>query len=165
MLLVSSRRWKNADFFGGGVWSVFNRSPKMPQCAVWSGPHWPGQGSVSRDTAQRRGGSGLLGSLSLDSRFKMFSCVPPPSTPQAGGCGWDAARPGVQAGKVGREAAGTLRNQTLKPELRLPRGHRGAFVKVGGQNVPVSFNHILQIFTQESGLSFVFLPQAHKLTA
>ena len=106
MLLVSSRRWKNVDFFGGGVWSVFNRSPKMPQCAVWSGPHWPGQGSVSRDTAQRRGGSGLLGSLSLDSRFKMFSCVPPPSTPQAGGCGWDAARPGVQAGKVGREAAG-----------------------------------------------------------
>ena len=71
----------------------------------------------------------------------------------------------MQAGKVGGEAAGTLRNQTLKPELRLPRGHRGAFVKVGGQNVPVSFNHILQIFTRESGLSFVFLPQAYKLAA
>ena len=35
---------------------------------------------------------------------------------------------------------------------------------MGGQSFPVSFNHILQIFTQESELSFVFLPQAHKVT-
>ena len=83
---------------------------------------------MSRDTAQRRGGSGLLGSLSLDSCLKIFSCVPSPSTPQAGGCGWDVARPRVQAGKMGGEAAGTLRNQTPKPELRLPGGHKGAFV-------------------------------------
>ena len=102
MLLVSSRRWKNVDFFGGGVWSVFNRSPKMPQCPVWSGPHWPGQGGMSRDTAQRRGGSGLLGSLSLDSRFKMFSCVPPHLDPtgwwvwlgrgKAWSAGWEGGR-------------------------------------------------------------------------
>ena len=35
---------------------------------------------------------------------------------------------------------------------------------MGGQNFPVSFNHILQIFTQDSELSFVFLPQVHKVT-
>ena len=128
VLLISSRRWKNADFFGGRVWSIFNRSSKMPQCPVRSGPHWLGQGRVSRDTAQRRGGSGLLGSLSLNSCLKIFSRVPIPSTPQAGGCGWDVARPRVQAGKMAGEAAGTLRNQNPKPELRLPGVHKGAFV-------------------------------------